>query len=80
MRSDKFITWRHNRFTELKEDAAVADTALQEKLWNTSLVLCNDEETVQVAERLSVTTDSLQPGYVCGLRFWRSNIAAYLRH
>lgn len=62
LRSGKFITWRHNRFTELKEDAAVLDSALQERLWNTSIALCNDEETVQVAKGFSVTSESSQPG------------------
>lgn len=51
-RSGKFITWRGNRFVELKEDASVFDTALQDKLWNTSLALCNDEETLRIANSL----------------------------
>ncbi len=52
-KSGKFITWNNNEFIEMKRDAYALDKKLQEKLWNISLDLCNDEKTVQVAESLT---------------------------
>jgi short-subunit dehydrogenase involved in D-alanine esterification of teichoic acids len=52
-KSGKFITWNNNEFVEMKRDAYALDNELQEKLWNISLDLCNDEKTVQIAERLA---------------------------
>jgi len=51
-KSGKFITWKDNEFPEMKRDDYAADKSLQEKLWNISLKLCNDEKTIQIAERL----------------------------
>jgi len=51
-KSGKFITWRKNKFIELKEDKAVFDKAMQDKLWKISSSLCKDEKTAQIAERL----------------------------
>ena len=47
-RSGKFITWKNNRFAELKEDPAVLDKALQDRLWKISLELCADEITSRI--------------------------------
>jgi NAD(P)-dependent dehydrogenase (short-subunit alcohol dehydrogenase family) len=52
-KSGKFITWKNNAFVEMKHDEYAADQKLQERLWNISLDLCNDEETVQIAEQLT---------------------------
>ena len=51
-RSGQFITWKNNSFIEMKRDAYALDKELQEKLWHISLDLCDDERTVQIAERL----------------------------
>ena len=50
--SGKFITWKNNKFTEMKQDDYATDKNLQDKLWNISLDLCKDEKTVQIAGRL----------------------------
>jgi hypothetical protein len=51
-KSGKLITWRKDKFVELKEDKAVLDKGMQDKLWKISLDLCKDEKTDQIAERL----------------------------
>jgi hypothetical protein len=51
-KSGKFISWRKSKFIELEEDKAVFDKGLQDKLWKTSLDLCKDEKTAQIAEKL----------------------------
>lgn len=48
-KSGKFITWKNNKFTEMKQDDYATDKKLQDKLWNISLDLCKDEKTVQIA-------------------------------
>jgi len=50
--SGKFITWKNNKFTEMKQDDYATDKKLQDKLWNISLDLCKDEKTVQIAAKL----------------------------
>jgi hypothetical protein len=50
-RSGKFITWKKNKFTEIKQDPSVFDKNMQDKLWDISLDLCQDEKTTQLAER-----------------------------
>ena len=50
-KSGKLITWKKNEFTEIREDELVSDEDLQDKLWKTSLDLCNDEKTAQIAEK-----------------------------
>lgn len=50
--SGKFITWKNNKFTEMKQDDNATDKKLQDKLWNISLDLCKDEKTVQIAGKL----------------------------
>jgi len=52
-KSGKFITWKNNAFVEMKHDKYAADPKLQERLWNVSLDLCNDEKAVQIAEKLT---------------------------
>lgn len=52
-KSGKFITWKKGLFSEMKFDEYAADQMLQERLWRVSLDLCNDEETVRIAERLN---------------------------
>jgi len=51
-KSGKFITWKNNKFTEMKQDDYATDKKLQDKLWNISLDLCKDEKTVQIAGKL----------------------------
>jgi hypothetical protein len=51
-RSGKFITWKNKEFLELKEEMVVFDQQMQDKLWNLSLVLCNDEKTTEIANSL----------------------------
>ena len=51
-KSGKFITWKDNKFTELKQDKVVFDKEMQDKLWKISLDLCKDEKTAQIAEKL----------------------------
>ena len=52
-KSGKFITWKKGAFVEMKQDAYAADPTLQEKLWQLSLELCKDEETVRIAGQLT---------------------------
>jgi hypothetical protein len=53
-KSGKFISWRKGEFIEIKEDEAVLDEGMQEKLWEISLDLCKDEKTAQIAESLTI--------------------------
>lgn len=48
-RSGKFITWKNNKFIDLKEDPSVLDRELQDRLWNISLDLCADERTSRIS-------------------------------
>ena len=50
-KSGKFITWKKEKFTELKQDKVVFDKEMQVKLWRISLDLCKDEKTTQIAEK-----------------------------
>ena len=51
-KSGKFITWKKNEFIEIKEDEIILNQEMQDRLWNLSLQLCNDEKTAQIAENL----------------------------
>ena len=51
-KSGKFITWKKNSFIEISEDKIVFDHEMQDRLWKTSLELCNDEKTTQIAEEV----------------------------
>lgn len=48
-KSGKFITWKKNEFIDIKEDFAVLNQELQDRLWKISLELCADEKTNQIA-------------------------------
>ena len=50
-KSGKFLTWKKNQFIEIEQGDDVLDKELQDKLWNISLQLCNDEKTTQITER-----------------------------
>jgi len=52
-KSGKLITWKNNEFTAVKEDELILNQELQDRLWKTSLELCNDYKTTQIAEGLS---------------------------
>ncbi len=52
-KSGKFITWKKNNFQEIKQDSHVLDKGMQDKLWNISLDLCNDEKTTQIAKQFT---------------------------
>jgi len=47
-KSGKFITWKKNEFMDIKEDFAVMNRELQDRLWKISLELCADEITNQL--------------------------------
>jgi hypothetical protein len=51
-KSGKFITWKNNEFTGMKEEETLFSREIQEKLWEISLELCKDEKTTQIADRL----------------------------
>ena len=51
-KSGKLITWKKDKFIEMKEDSFVMDEEMQAKLWNISLDLCKDDKTAQIAEKL----------------------------
>jgi hypothetical protein len=51
-KSGKFITWKNNEFTGMKEEETLFSRAIQEKLWEISLELCKDEKTTRIADRL----------------------------
>ena len=51
-KSGKFITWKKNKFIEVKQDKFAFDQGMQDRLWKISLDLCKDEKTAQIAEKL----------------------------
>ena len=53
-KSGKFITWKKNNFIEINEDRIVFDHEMQDRLWKTSLELCKDEKTTNIAEKLQL--------------------------
>jgi hypothetical protein len=55
-KSGKFITWKNNEFTGMKEEETLFSRAIQEKLWEISLELCKDEKTTRIADRLHCYT------------------------
>jgi len=59
-KSGEFITWKNNEFIDLKEDEFILDQKMQDRLWNASLQLCQDEKTTQIAEKLSPSSPRLQ--------------------
>ena len=60
-RSGKFITWKDDQFPEMKRDDYALDQANQEKLWDISLELCNDERTSQIAGKLFRNISGIDP-------------------
>ena len=50
-KSGKFITWKKEKFTEIKQDEIVFDKKMQDKLWKISLDLCKDKKTAQIAQK-----------------------------
>jgi hypothetical protein len=50
-KSGKFLTWKKNQFIEIEQGDDVLDKKMQDKLWKISLDLCQDEKTMQIAER-----------------------------
>jgi hypothetical protein len=52
-KSGKFLTWKKNQFIEIEQGNDVLDKKMQDKLWNISLELCNDEKTTQLGERFA---------------------------
>ena len=51
-KSGKFVSWKNNEFTGMKEEEAVFNQEIQERLWKISLELCKDEKTIQIANSL----------------------------
>ena len=51
-KSGKFITWKKNEFIDIKEDIAVLNQELQDRLWKYSLELCADKKTNQISVNL----------------------------
>jgi hypothetical protein len=56
-KSGKLVTWKKDAFTEVREDETTSNRELQDRLWKTSLDLCRDDKTAQIADRL---TDALR--------------------
>lgn len=51
-KSGKFITWKKNKFVDMKEDVNVLSKEAQDKLWEISLKLCADKKTSQISKLL----------------------------
>jgi len=51
-KSGKFVTWKKNEFIGIKEEEIVLNREMQDKLWNISMELCNDEKTTEIANNL----------------------------
>ena len=51
-KSGKLITYKNNKFIEINENKDIFDTELQDKLWNISLSLCNDDKTTMITEKI----------------------------
>lgn len=52
-KSGKLITWKNNKFEDIKEDANILNPELHDRLWKISLELCADEKTAQISKSLS---------------------------
>jgi len=55
-KSGKLIAWDKDKFIEMKEEPVVLNRANQNRLWKTSLDLCNDKKTYQISESLFIQT------------------------
>ena len=51
-KSGKLFTWQKNKFIELEDDSNVFNQELQDRLWDLSLELCDDDTTREIAEKL----------------------------
>jgi hypothetical protein len=51
-KSGKFVTWKNNEFIKMQEEETLLSREILERLWETSLELCMDEKTTQIAEKL----------------------------
>jgi short-subunit dehydrogenase involved in D-alanine esterification of teichoic acids len=49
-KSGKFVTWKNNKFTGMKEAETTFSQEIQERLWKISLELCKDEKTTKIAD------------------------------
>jgi hypothetical protein len=49
-KSGKIITWEKGNFIEMNEEEIVLNHEMQDRLWKTSLELCNDKKTFRIAE------------------------------
>jgi hypothetical protein len=56
-RSGRFITWKKNRYIDIKEDVNILDQKAQDRLWESSMELCADEKTAQIAAELHTHTN-----------------------
>lgn len=52
-KSGDFLSWKNNKYVNIEEDENVLNQEIQDKLWNISLDLCDDEKTNQIAMRLN---------------------------
>ena len=52
MKSGKFLTWKKNEFVEIKEEQSVLYCELQNRLWEISIKLCDDERIEQISGQL----------------------------
>jgi hypothetical protein len=51
-KSGKFITWKKNKYVDIKEDMDILNKDAQDRLWKISLELCADEKTTQISKML----------------------------
>lgn len=51
-KSGKFISWKKDKFVDIKEDMNILNQDAQDRLWKMSLELCADEKTTQMAASL----------------------------
>jgi hypothetical protein len=51
-RSGRFVIWKKNDYIGINEEEIVLNRGMQEKLWNISLELCNDETTTGISASL----------------------------
>ncbi len=51
-KSGKLITWKEDRFVDIKEDINILNKESQDRLWKISLDLCSDEKTTRISKEL----------------------------
>jgi hypothetical protein len=57
-KSGKFVTWKNNEFSGMKEEETLFSREIQEKLWKISMELCSDEKTTKIANTLNSSSTS----------------------